>query len=166
VYPTTIFFAGDIDDPNSNCARGIDCSGLVSRAWNLADKYGTCSLETISDPLDDFYKLQPGDIMNRCSTTPRHTIIFVIFGNQGGGQGIYGYESTITTEAYGVDFTFRRFDALSAYNPRRYQLACQILHLPMIVTADELFGQENASPNPYPFPIQNPYPLQNPYPNP
>lgn len=164
--PYNHFFAGDIDDPNSNCGRGIDCSGLVSRAWDLADKYGTCSLETISDPLGNFYKLQPGDIVNRCSTTPRHTIIFVMYGNQGSGQGMYGYESTTTTDAYGVDFTFRRFDTLSAYNPRRYQLACQLLHLPMIRRTDALFEQENVSPNPYPIPLQNPYEFQNPYPNP
>lgn len=166
--PYNHFFAGDIDDPNSNCARGIDCSGLVSRAWDLVDKFGTCSLETISDPLGvgAFYKLQPGDIVNRCSTTPRYTVIFVMFGNDGSGQGMYGYESTITTDAYGVDFTFRRFDTLSAYNPRRYQLACQLLHLPMISKSDALFEQENVSPNPYPFPLQNSYELQNPYPNP
>ncbi len=166
--PYNHFFAGDIDDPNSNCARGIDCSGLVSRAWDLSDKYGTCSLETISDPLgvDAFYKLQLGDIMNRCITTPRHTIIFVKFGNDGSGQGMYGYESTITTDVYGVDFTFRRFDTLSAYNPRRYQLACQLLHMPMISKTDAFFERENVSENPYPFPLQIPYELQNPYPSP
>lgn len=151
--PNNHLFAGDIDDPNSNCSRGIDCSGLVSRAWNLSDHLGTCSLETISDPLGDFYELQYGDIVNRCSTTPRHTIIFVMLGNQGTGQGMYGYESTITTGAYGVDATFRRFDDLLSYIPRRYQLACQLLHLPMIRKADAQFKQDNGFPTPYPYPI-------------
>ncbi len=45
---TNGYFAGNASDSYVSCGRGIDCSGLVSRAWDLSSHYGTCSLESIS----------------------------------------------------------------------------------------------------------------------
>ncbi len=94
------YFAGNISETYLSCARGIDCSGLVSRAWGLSSHYGTCSLETISSELPNRYMLQPGDIMNRYDWPDRHAIIFHNFS----GDGMFGYEATtylITTELCG-----------------------------------------------------------------
>ena len=46
------------------CAVGVDCSGFVSRAWNLPYKYGTSTLPNISTEYTSFSQLLPGDIVN------------------------------------------------------------------------------------------------------
>jgi len=104
-------FAGDYTDPNSGCGRGVDCSGLVSNAWNLGSHYGTCTLETISTQLSFPTDLQPGDIMNRCNTTPRHTIIFDSFNSD--KTAMYGYEATTYGNYDRVMRLYRTFDSIS-----------------------------------------------------
>ena len=151
------FFAGDIDDPNpSNCGRGVDCSGFVSNAWHLGSHYGTCSLDTISEPLAGFSDLQPGDIMNKCSTTPRHVVLFAGFGNGGSGQGMFGYEATTYLNQDKVTWTFRNFAELTAYTPRKYNNACYKNELPLIQKNTGALELGNPASNPYPPPT--PYP--------
>ena len=99
------YFAGHASDTSLSCGRGIDCSGLVSRAWDLGSHYGTCSLESISIELTSEYFLQPGDIMNRCSSTPRHTIIFDRYED----NGMRGYEATTEFNHDKVVYEFRAF---------------------------------------------------------
>ena len=61
--------AGDCDTngggSGSGCAVGVDCSGFVSRAWDLPYKYSTSSLPSISTQYSSFSQLLPGDIVNR-----------------------------------------------------------------------------------------------------
>ena len=156
-------FAGDINTSMEGCSRGVDCSGLVSNAWNLGDHYGTCSLENVSTVLSSTSELKAGDIMNRCSTTPRHTIIFHTFGNYGQGQGMYGYESTTQNDHNRVVRTFRLFIDISTYTPRRYNNVCpDRIHLPLITRQIPIMMNLT---NPYPGPESNPYPPPpNPYP--
>ncbi|MBU1717876.1 MAG: hypothetical protein KKA07_02270, partial [Bacteroidetes bacterium] len=47
-----------------SCAVGVDCSGFVSRAWNLPNKYGTSTLPNISTEYVSYSQLLPGDIVN------------------------------------------------------------------------------------------------------
>jgi hypothetical protein len=86
MYPNT-YQAGDINTTSEGCSRGVDCSGFVSRTWQLTSKYGTCTLEDISTQLPSKNDMLRGDIYNKCGT---HTVLFSSFGS----DGMYGYEST------------------------------------------------------------------------
>ncbi|MEQ1851265.1 MAG: hypothetical protein ABMA01_06700 [Chthoniobacteraceae bacterium] len=65
--------AGDICTPEkrksldaavSKEAVGIDCSGFVSRCWNLPRPYSTRTFAAICDRVPDLNDLKPGDILN------------------------------------------------------------------------------------------------------
>jgi hypothetical protein len=120
-YMTNNYQAGDIDTTgNEGCSRGVDCSGFVSQVWGLTSKYGTCSLDTISTQLSSTSQLLKGDIMNRCSPTPRHTILFSSFAS----NGMYGYESTTYNNYDRVVNIYRAWSGISNYVPRRYTNVC------------------------------------------
>jgi hypothetical protein len=53
-----------LDAAVSREALGIDCSGFISRCWNLPRAYSTRTLFDICDPIDNFDDLKPGDIFN------------------------------------------------------------------------------------------------------
>lgn len=149
-------FAGDIDTSSEECSRGVDCSGFVSNAWNLSDHYGTCNLETISTPLASLYELQPGDIMNRCSPTPRHVIIFDHFT----ANGMVGYESTGYLEYDRVVRIDRLFVNIADYTPRKYNNACFKSALPTVMSngsGESITGYQPILPYPPPYILQ-PYP--------
>lgn len=64
--------AGDVCTPEkrrlldaavSKDAVGIDCSGFVSRCWNLSRAYSTRTLTTLCEQVK-FSELKPGDILN------------------------------------------------------------------------------------------------------
>ncbi len=74
--------AGDIANPAkrqlgdagvSQDSCGIDCSGFVSRCWNLKRPYSTRELPQICDPLGSWAELRPGDIL----LNDRHVVLFV-----------------------------------------------------------------------------------------
>ncbi len=74
--------AGDIADPvkrrlgdagTSSEACGIDCSGLVSRCWNLTRPYSTAGLPGICTPLKSWLHLRAGDIL----LNDKHVVLFV-----------------------------------------------------------------------------------------
>jgi hypothetical protein len=48
----------------SEHAVGIDCSGFVSRCWNLPRAYSTRTITSLCDPIGDIKDLKPGDILN------------------------------------------------------------------------------------------------------
>jgi len=75
-YEGRIHFAGDINT-NDYCERtcGLDCSGFVSRCWNLPMKHATYTFLDIVSPVR-LEELQYGDILN----IPRyHVILFKEF---------------------------------------------------------------------------------------
>lgn len=122
--------AGDIDTANppggtrpgeEPCSKGVDCSGFVSRAWGLPEKYGTCTLETISTVISRSQLLR-GDIMNKCTLPGRHTILFSSFHNN--GLGMWGYESTTHDRSDRVVFIYRPWTDISNYVPRKYNNVC------------------------------------------
>lgn len=57
-------------------AAGIDCSGFVSRSWDLGEHRGTSQLAGIAADLPDLFHLKPGDILNRPGA---HVRLFVGF---------------------------------------------------------------------------------------
>ncbi len=60
-------------DAVSRAAVGVDCSGLVSRCWGLAEKHSTGTLVSISRALASTADLKAGDIMNQPGG---HVLIF------------------------------------------------------------------------------------------
>lgn len=54
-----------LDDGVSLHAVGIDCSGFVSRCWNLPRSYSTRELPQLCDEIADWAQLRPGDIFNK-----------------------------------------------------------------------------------------------------
>lgn len=62
---------GDAGTSAESC--GIDCSGFVSRCWNLSRPYSTRELHQICDPLETWDDLQPGDIL----LNKQHVVLFV-----------------------------------------------------------------------------------------
>ena len=63
----------------SNRTIGVDCSGLVSRCWNLPVKQSTRSLGALCYELDGYEALAPGDIVNRFDS---HVAIFTGWANE------------------------------------------------------------------------------------
>lgn len=117
MYPNT-YKAGDISTPSiESCSRGVDCSGFVSRVWQLRSKHSTSTLPNVSRPLQDMRQLLPGDILNKSGF---HVVLFVSFAS----NGAYVYEST-TSNAYDrVVYVYRGWNYLSGYIPRRYNNVC------------------------------------------
>lgn len=74
------FFAGyvpkDRSAKASARAAGIDCSGLVARAWRLVPKRSTSELSEVTRRLAGVERLRPGDVLNKAFA---HVQIFVAF---------------------------------------------------------------------------------------
>jgi hypothetical protein len=62
---------GDSGTSGESC--GIDCSGFVSRCWNLSRPYSTREFHQICDPLESWNDLLPGDIL----LNEKHVVLFV-----------------------------------------------------------------------------------------
>ncbi len=99
----------------SSCAVGVDCSGFVSRCWDLPYKYGTSTLPNISTAYSSFDQLKRGDIVNYAGHHVRlvHTInsntSFLIIEASGSGTNWrVGYNNYTTA------------DLQSSYVPRWY----------------------------------------------
>ena len=80
--------AGDINTDTNfgaepNCAVGLDCSGLVSRAWGLTNKLGGNGLVNISTPIT-LNQTQPGDIL----VLPGEHVMLIETNNQNGYYGV------------------------------------------------------------------------------
>jgi hypothetical protein len=63
-----------LDDGVSRHAVGIDCSGFVSRCWNLPRSFSTRELAALCDPIADLSQLKPGDAFNKFNA---HVVLFV-----------------------------------------------------------------------------------------
>ena len=62
-----------LEAATSKIAVGIDCSGLVSRCWNLPHPFSTRSITRFCIPVPDLRDLRPGDIFN---TNNAHVLLF------------------------------------------------------------------------------------------
>ncbi|MCL5074177.1 MAG: hypothetical protein M1136_00785 [Chloroflexi bacterium] len=63
-----------------NATGGVDCSGFVSRAWELPVKYSTYTLTDVSSPIDRF-SAQRGDIYLKNVSDPSlsHVVLFYYY---------------------------------------------------------------------------------------
>ncbi len=107
-------FAGDaytaekrrlLDDAVSDSAIGIDCSGFISRCWQLPRSYSTRELPALCDPLPDPSRWLPGDILN---THNSHVRLFAGWENQAAGRAIF-YEASarVQRQVSAIDDMFR-----------------------------------------------------------
>ena len=112
-------FAGDrITDCSqnycvSNYCVGVDCSGFVSRCWNLSTHYSTAMMDdNITIAYDNWDELKPGDAIHKVG----HVRLVVLKNNDG---------SILTVESSGYDWkvSYRTYNLsqLTAYTPRYYQ---------------------------------------------
>jgi hypothetical protein len=62
-----------LDDAVSKHAVGIDCSGLISRCWQLPRSYSTRELTALCEPVTDLTQIRPGDIFNLHNS---HVVLF------------------------------------------------------------------------------------------
>lgn len=118
-------YAGDIstdekqklgDHAVSRQTIGIDCSGLVSRCWNLPRPFSTKELPFICRKLDSWDELKPGDIL----LNYRHVMLFA--GWQEPGKTILAYEAG-PLPVWRVNAAGMRKDKLvrNGYAPWRYR---------------------------------------------
>jgi hypothetical protein len=105
-------YAGDINTAGvSRYAVGVDCSGFVSRCWQLSSHYSTSMMPGITGQYSSWDSLRPGDAALKSG----HVRLFT-------GRGQDG--SIKVVEASGRDWgvSYWRYapSALSAYTPRYY----------------------------------------------
>jgi len=106
-------YAGDVATTGvSSYCVGVDCSGFVSRCWNLSSHYSTRMMDdNITIAYDSWDQLQPADAIHK----EGHVRMFVDYNNDG---------SLLTVEAAGRDWrvSYRSFTYadLTAYTPRYY----------------------------------------------
>ncbi len=105
-------YAGDIHTQGV-CAYavGVDCSGYVSRCWNLAYHYSTSMMPAITETYGSWYDLKPGDGVHKVG----HVRLFVNFGSDG---SIRCVESTSTH--WDVSYYLYAPSDLGNYSPVYY----------------------------------------------
>lgn len=109
--------AGDNDCTTSgdcceSCALGVDCSGFVSRAWQLTTKYSTTTLENISTAYSMASQVLPGDIFDYAGSHTR--LVDTNYNN--------GSFKIMESSANGWDVSYNTYTAsqLTSYSPRWY----------------------------------------------
>ncbi len=108
-------YAGDMETSEvSSYAVGVDCSGFVSRCWNMPEHYSTYMMSNhqplITLPLDSWYDLRPGDAIHKVGHV-RLTVLWntngTILAVEAGGGWITHYQSYSISQ-------------LADYQPRYY----------------------------------------------
>ncbi len=100
----------------ASCAVGVDCSGFISRAWNLTSKYGTSTLPNISTAYASYTELLPGDIVNYAG----HHVRLVHTLNTNGTFLIIESSASATDWRVGYS-TYSVANLQGVYIPRYYQ---------------------------------------------
>ena|SRR5581483_11142640 len=108
---------------NTSCTAGIDCSGLVSRAWRQS-KRGTAQLSQVADPIvdDALTKMKPGDALNR---EGHHVVLFESYASDG---GINVYEARGGSDSRVIysrsqDWSYFPLNGKNRFVPIRYKNA-------------------------------------------
>ena len=97
----------------SSKAVGVDCSGFISRVWNVYGKYGTRNLPNISIRLRSKHDLQAGDILNKKGHVR-------LFSHKSRGR-FYVYEATASHGLWKVVMRSYASWQLKKYKPYRYK---------------------------------------------
>jgi hypothetical protein len=104
-----------------DCAKGVDCSGFVSRVWGLADHVYTNKLDLHSDPVNGgLHYMVPFDIFLKQGS---HVIFF--YGWQDDNEiDFYVYESTATNHYDRVVYHLVDAAYVGGYEKRRFDNRC------------------------------------------
>lgn len=105
-------YAGDINtDGVSSYAVGVDCSGYVSRCWQMSYHSSTASMPNITTQYATWDDLKPGDAIHKVG----HVRLFV-------GRNINGSLKIVesTSRGWGVSYYSYNTSDLTAYTPRYY----------------------------------------------
>ncbi len=113
--PGDLSSAGSVS-VSDECVIGVDCSGLVSRAWNLTTKRNTTGLVGIADEIE-YDELQPGDILDR---PDHHVMIFVSHNPTRTNQEYTVIHSEGATHGRVIE-EYKSNDYVSDYTPYRYE---------------------------------------------
>jgi len=117
---------------------GVDCSGLVSRVWNLSQKYGTYTLQDISTVYSTFNELKHGDIINKAG----YHVRLVISDNP------TGTINTIESSAVDWRVSYRDYDIndLVDYTPRYYNYIQNLeMASPIVITPNPMIYEEQVT---------------------
>ncbi len=105
-------YAGDIDcNSSSTYAVGVDCSGFVSRCWQLSSHYTTSEMPDITTPYSTWDSLRPADAILRSG----HVRMFVQKNSNGSLKVV---ESS--GRDWGVSYWSYLPSELTIYTPRYY----------------------------------------------
>lgn len=101
--------------PTRSCAAGVDCSGYVSRCWDLCQKRSTWQLDDpdISDPICDPDCLHRADILDK----PGDHVVLV---SSVHGSGVSCYESTLANGGH-VQSLYHTWSWLAGYGMYEYK---------------------------------------------
>jgi hypothetical protein len=118
--------AGDIDTTYAvSCSRGVDCSGFVSRVWQLPQKYSTRDLPNVSRAASTG-SLAYGDVYNSPGV---HVILY----ESASANGFNGAESTVDNSFDRVVRGFVPMSRVNGYSVLRYNGACPLPDAPTLV---------------------------------
>jgi hypothetical protein len=120
--------AGDITadtTDNVSCSRGVDCSGFVSRVWQLPQKYSTSGLPNVSRAASTG-SLAYGDVYNSPGV---HVILY----ESASANGFNGAESTVYNSLDRVVRGFVPMSRVNGYSVLRYNGACPLPDAPTLV---------------------------------
>lgn len=105
-------YAGDIHTSGvSNYAVGVDCSGFVSRCWQLTYHSATSMMPNITTQYSDWNQLRPGDAIHKVG----HVRLFINRNSDGSFRIVEA-----SARDWGVSFWSYSLSDLSSYTPRYY----------------------------------------------
>jgi hypothetical protein len=112
--------AGDINTAGvESCSSGVDCSGFISRVWQLSgDSWTTANLPNAGIRLSSTASLRPGDILNHASS---HVALF----HSSDSSSVVVYESTTYGSMDQVIFFRHSWTRYNGYIPYRYNNLCE-----------------------------------------
>lgn len=106
------YYAGDIHTSGvSSYAVGVDCSGFVSRCWQLSYHASTAYMPNITTQLSDWTKLKPADAILK----PGHVRLFI---NKAQNGALRIAEAS--ARDWAVSYWSYAISDLSAYTPNKY----------------------------------------------
>lgn len=106
------FYAGDIHTSGvTSYAVGVDCSGYVSRCWQLSYHASTAYMPNITTQLSDWTKIKPGDAVLKSG----HVRLYV---NRAQNGALRIAESS--GRDWAVSYWSYSLSDLSSYTPNRY----------------------------------------------
>ncbi len=106
------YYAGDIHTTGvSSYAVGVDCSGFVSRCWQLSYHASTSYMPNITTQLRDWTKLKPADAILK----PGHVRLFI---NRAQNGALRIAEAS--SRDWAVSYWSYAISDLSAYTPNKY----------------------------------------------